>query len=652
MNVFTALLLRGSASITKSARLPSVPAICTLSIIPRPVSRALFRVVTTPLLRQYSVSPLLRQRARHAEFIENEIADEVTAQRPPSDAQINEAVRHGPVTKFRELGERKMVCPTIVRTLTEGLGLETMTQVQSLTINETLKGGDVLAQARTGTGKTLAFLIPVLQNIINYDPRLEQRGYRQPRTSPDDIRAIIVSPTRELAEQIGVEAKKLAGNTGVIVQIAVGGTQKSYGLKLIKSQGCHILVGTPGRLKDILSDPYSQVRAPELSAFVLDEADRLLDQGFAPEIEAIQQLLPNRSQVDRQTLLFSATIPQEVMQMVRRTAKRDFQFLRTVQEGEQQTHEKVPQKQVIVQELENQVPALVELCKREIAGTDSRPFKAIVYFNATADVTLAAATLRNLRNPGGSIYNRHPLAPAQIIEMHARLTQGERTVAAESFRRADSAIMFSSDVTARGMDFPNVTHVIQMGLPQTRDAYIHRIGRTGRSGKEGEGWIFLAPFEAREASKLLYNLPIEQDHSLKTAKVDMSQDAQLPKDVATTLTQTIDASRLTVKETPLELVALREIGFPLRDPTEVDSEAVLLDQEIDLTKEGGLMDLTKEGGPMDLTREGGLVDLTKEGGPVDLTKEGGLVGLTQQDVMTGQSEVVGLSNTNGVKEEG
>lgn len=415
-----------------------------------------------------------------------------------------------------------------------------------MTIGISLSAHEVnsLAQARTGTGKTLAFLIPVLQNIINYDPKLEDRGYRQVRTSPDDIRAIIVSPTRELAEQIGVEAKKLTRNTGVVVQTAVGGTQKAFGLRLIKSQGCHVLVGTPGRLKDILSDPFSQVRAPELSAFVLDEADRLLDDGFAPDIEAIQQLLPDRSQVDRQTLLFSATIPQEVMQMVRRTAKRGFQFLRTVQEGEQQTHERVPQKQVIIQGLENQIPALVELCKREIARKDSRPFKAIVYFNATADVTLAAATLRNLRNPGESMHNAHPLAPARIIEMHARLTQQERTIAAESFRRADSAIMVSSDVTARGMDFPNVTHVIQMGVPQTRDFYIHRIGRTGRSGKEGEGWIFLTAVEAREASKRLYDLPIEQDHSLKTAKVDMAKDAQLPKDVATTLTQTIDASRL------------------------------------------------------------------------------------------------------------
>ncbi|KAL8711384.1 MAG: hypothetical protein Q9220_004281 [cf. Caloplaca sp. 1 TL-2023] len=486
----------------------------------------------------------LNQNSAEAALIEDELADEVSAQKPPSDSQIDEAVQHGPATKFKQLGEQKMVCPTVVRTLIEDMKLETMTQVQSLTINETLKGGDVLAQARTGTGKTLAFLIPVLQNIINYDPKLETRGYRPPRSSPEDIRAIIISPTRELAEQIGEEAKKLTRNTGVIVQTAVGGTQKAVGLRMIKTNGCHILVGTPGRLNDILSDPYSQVRAPNLSAFVLDEADRLLDQGFAPEIEAIQRLLPDRREVDRQTLLFSATVPREVIDIVRRTAKPNFQFVRTVQEGEQQTHERIPQKIAVVRGFENQAPALIELCKREIARKDAAPFKAIIYFNATADVTLMAATLRNLKNPGESIFHRHPMHPAQVIEMHARLTQRERTLAAADFRRADSAIMVSSDVTARGMDFPNVTHIIQIGVPKDRDTYIHRIGRTGRGDKSGEGWLLLTDLELREGSRRLYNLPLVQDNSLQAANVDMTQDAQLPEDVAKTLTQAIDASRM------------------------------------------------------------------------------------------------------------
>ena len=407
-----------------------------------------------------------------------------------------------------------------------------------------------LAQARTGTGKTLAFLIPLLQNIINVDPKLEKKSGLGRRGSSTDIRAIIVSPTRELAEQIAVEATKVTRNTGVIVQTAVGGSAKALGLRKIKTEGCHILVGTPGRLNDILSDPYSQVRAPNLSCFVLDEADRLLDQGFAPDIRAIQDLLPNRNEVDRQTLLYSATVPREVMQVVRQTMKPNFQFVRTVQEGEQQTHEKVPQKLVRVGGFENLMPAVFELCKREIdsiagnTGGHARPFKAIIYFGATADVMLAASLFKNLRDPGKSIFHSGPLHPAQVIEMHARLTQATRTKAAETFRRAESGIMLSSDVTARGMDFPNVTHVIQVGLPPSEEQYVHRIGRTARGDKTGEGWIFITPLEAREMRHKIPNMPLQPDDSLETAKVDMKKDAQLPEHTAKTLTRIGDAMKM------------------------------------------------------------------------------------------------------------
>jgi len=190
------------------------------------------------------------------------------------------------------------------------------------------------------------------------------------------------------------------------------------------------------------------------------------------------------------------------------------------------------------------LPAILELCKKELSRKDrTMPFKAIVYFGATAEVILGAKTFQNLKSPGQSVFHRHPLHPTRIIEMHARLTQQQRTKAADDFRRAESGIMFSSDVTARGMDFPNVTHVIQVGIPQNKETYIHRIGRTGRGDKPGEGWLFTNEFEADEARYRLDRLPVKPDQSLETAVVDMSQDAQLPEHVAKTLTQVIDASR-------------------------------------------------------------------------------------------------------------
>ncbi|MCJ1477475.1 hypothetical protein MMC13_006147 [Lambiella insularis] len=552
-----ATVRRGSTSVIRSFVAASSPIRCTLIASTRLSHRPFRSLAVTRFDRKlHSATQWKRNATASAEveeedFMEHgELAAEHLeagdfAQAHDPQSHIGRGRQEGLVTKFQELADRNMVSPAVVKTLTQDMKLETMTEVQCLTINETLKGIDVLAQARTGTGKTLAFLIPILQSIIKRDPALEGRTSGYNRASATDIRAIIVSPTRELAEQIAVEAQKVVRNTRVIVQTAVGGSSKAFGLRKIKNEGCHILVGTPGRLNDILSDPYSNVRAPNLSAFVLDEADRLLDQGFAPEIESIQSLLPNRREVDRQTLLFSATVPEEVMHIVNSTMKPNYKFVRTVKKGEQQTHERVPQKIVQVAGFENMMPALLELCKQEIAQQDRKmPFKAIVYFNATTEVLLASAIFRNLRKPNASRFDQHPLWPTTIVEIHSRLTQERRTRSADDFRKSKSSIMFSSDVTARGMDFPNVTHVIQIGLPTSRDTYIHRVGRTARGDKTGEGWVFISPLEMREAQTRLNKLPLQPDQSLNTAQIDMTKDAQVPADVAQTLTQVVDATRL------------------------------------------------------------------------------------------------------------
>ena len=347
-----------------------------------------------------------------------------------------------------------------------------------------------VAQARTGTGKTLAFLIPIVQNILRNDPTLTERT-RFVRGSPRvrNIRALVISPTRELAEQIAAEARKLVQNTDISVQTAVGGTGKREGLRRIQD-ACHILVGTPGRLKDILSDPYSKIETPNLSMLVLDEADRLLEQGFEEEIREIQGLLPDKRVTDRQTLLFSATISREIMPVVRSTMKRDFQLVKTVRDDEQPTHERVPQKIANVRRLENLMPALAELCTREIQNsTPERPFKAVIFYPTLTEVMLAAATMHNFKRPARSDPSQ-PCLPfsTQIFELHSDLSQRDRTSAADGFRRADSALLICSDVAARGMDFPGVTHVIQVGLPPSEEQYIHRIGRTARAGKTGEAW--------------------------------------------------------------------------------------------------------------------------------------------------------------------
>ncbi|KAI9863738.1 MAG: hypothetical protein M1824_006335 [Vezdaea acicularis] len=513
--------------------------------------------VLTRYIRQASISPLSVSTSR-SYILSSHRA--LSSQSPPSrllhqsrrDQQQAAAVadvdgqddyspsdvdRH--YTDFQELADSGLVDKKLVRAITDSMGFKKMTEVQAATINPTVRGSDVAAQAKTGTGKTLGFLLPVMQNVIR------SGGLTKSRTGkPTDIHAIIISPTRELAEQIAVDARRLAreSRSGIIVETAVGGSRKREGLQRIQN-GCHVLVGTPGRLHDILSDPSSGVSAPRLNTLVLDEADRLLDIGFAEAIMDIVDLLPPREEVDRQTLLFSATIPEEVMRMVNRFMKPNYEFIRTVKPGEQQTHEKVPQKAVELRSFENMFPALVELCKRELAKPDGPPFKAMIYFNSTRMVDLAENTLANIRDPASGTFGKNALAPAKIIAIHGKMTQGERTFAARDFKNAKSAILLSSDVTARGMDFPGVTHVIQMGSPRNRDDYIHRVGRTGRADKDGEGWLLYASSERDSTHSVLRKLPLKMDHSLETANVDMGEKAQLPVRVADILTQVGESTR-------------------------------------------------------------------------------------------------------------
>ncbi|CAD6445782.1 c6d9b6ad-aaf7-4bfd-8912-4ed2c9670287 [Sclerotinia trifoliorum] len=448
------------------------------------------------------------------------------------------------INRFDELTKYGLVHPNVINEITDTMKLETMTEVQTMTINQALQGTDIIAQARTGTGKTIGFLLPTIQNILEKSPELASRQ-RYSRARPSDIRAIIISPTRELAEQIAVEAVKITRNTDLIVQVAVGGSSKREMLRKVQREGCHILVGTPGRLQDLLTDEYSQVSAPGITTLVLDEADRLLDDGFSKDIENIEALLPNRKEVDRQTLLFSATVPREVMRLVKRTLKPGYQFVQTVKEGDVATHEKIPQKIAATVGLENTMPALVELCKTGIekANTEgTSPFKAIVYFNSTASVQLAGEIFKGIDS----------LQSLETSAIHGKLSQERRTRVTDRFRRARSAIMFSSDVTARGMDFPNVTHVIQVSVPRDRDTYIHRVGRTGRGGKEGEGWLIMMQSEIPAARRLLSALPITPDRTLATALVDMKKDAQLPAAVAEILNEVGQATKRVDREVKVD----------------------------------------------------------------------------------------------------
>ncbi|KAK5940318.1 hypothetical protein PMZ80_007738 [Knufia obscura] len=446
-------------------------------------------------------------------------------------------------TKFEELADHKIISPRVIDTITNRMNIHTMSEVQKMTLNHCLDGSDVIAQARTGTGKTLAFLLPIVQRILR-DPNLERPS--RYGASVGDIRALIISPTRELAEQIAVEAKKIVSNTAIKVQTAVGGTQKSQHLRRMQQEGCHILVGTPGRILDIISDRSSGVSLSNIETFVLDEADRLLDIGFAPAIQDIASHMPSPSQLStdgrpaRQTLMFSATVPKSVVQLVRSTLRPDFKFIRTVDPEEPQTHERIPQHVVFGKGLQNQIPIMMEIADKAIKEhkadpQNKKPFKAIVYFGSTAEVAMTFEAFTKMRDPDQprSMFATHPLDPCRIFQMHGKLQQAQRTRESQGFRNSESAILFSSDVTARGMDFPDVSHVIQIGLPRSSDDYVHRIGRTGRAGKSGEGWLILNDDERRDITQKMRNSGINLIESpLVTSDLDMTKGAQIPSHIA------------------------------------------------------------------------------------------------------------------------
>lgn len=296
-------------------------------------------------------------------------------------------------------------------------------------------------------------------------------------------------------------------------------------LRQTQRQGCHLMVATPGRLNDLLQDSDSGIEAPNLAALVLDEADRMLDVGFEKELDQILGCLPDVNEKERQTMLVSATIPDNVIRLARSMVRpHNFEFVQTIPENESLTHDKVPQKLVRVSSWANMFPTMFELMEREAIKAeedpDSPPFKAIVYFNTTAMVEVAGEV--------GFTRRRERMSSLPSYCIHSKLNQLQRTRAAESFRRSQSGVLFSSDVTARGMDFPNVTHVIQMDAPRDRESYIHRLGRTGRQDKYGEGWLLLPPLNVSNSRNLLRGLPIKPENSLECATMDISEGA-LPR---------------------------------------------------------------------------------------------------------------------------
>ena len=319
--------------------------------------------------------------------------------------------------------------------------------IQAALIPEALEGHDVIGQAKTGTGKTAAFAIPIIE-------MLEARG-RGPQ-------AIILAPTRELVQQIVVEVQKLAHGQDVSVCGIYGGEPIEKQLRALE-RGVDIIVGTPGRVLDHIERRTLNLEG--IYHVVLDEADRMLDIGFRPDIERILRKVPD----PHQTLLLSATISDEIRALARRYM---FEPVEMNLSKDEPSVESIKQYYITV-EHDRKYDLLVHLLDRD------KPSQAIVFTRTKRGADKLAEKLR------GRV--------AGVATIHGDLTQSVRNRVMLGFRNGTIPILVATDVVGRGIDVNDISHVINFDIPDDAENYVHRIGRTGRMGKDGLAYMFVCP---------------------------------------------------------------------------------------------------------------------------------------------------------------
>ena len=341
-----------------------------------------------------------------------------------------------------------LVLPQPILKALKDIGYDTPTPIQAQAIPPALEGHDVLGSAQTGTGKSAAFAIPTLSRLLAHKPDKRGRGPVRPR-------ALILSPTRELAAQIQASFANYGRHTGLRQTSIFGGVSQFHQVKALK-RGVEIIVATPGRLMDLMQQGYVDLSAIEV--FILDEADRMLDMGFIDPIRKIASKVPS----ERQTLLFSATMPKEIMHLANSLLTDP---VRIAVDPVASAAPKIEQGLYFVSR--QQKSALLQHLLAE-PGVE----RAIVF----SKTKHGADKLAKVLGRGG--------VPSSTI--HGNKSQNQRKLALEAFRSGKSRVLVATDVAARGLDVDGITHVYNYDLPIDAEAYVHRIGRTGRAGKTGQ----------------------------------------------------------------------------------------------------------------------------------------------------------------------
>jgi len=355
---------------------------------------------------------------------------------------------------FREFG----LSASVVEAL-ERRGFHAPFAIQALVVPDALAGRDVLAKSPTGSGKTLAFGIPIAERL---DPAAARPS------------ALVLVPTRELASQVAEELTAVAGACGLKVAVAYGGVSIPEQAK--RAKGAHILVATPGRLEDLASRRL--VTLDGISILILDEADRMLDMGFQPQVDRIVRRLPRQ----RQTMFFSATLDGEIGRLAEAYTTDPCRHEAGL-EGERERGE--VEHAFVSVTADNKVEKLVELLERD-RGV------ALVFVRTKHGADRLVKKL-----------DRHGV---RAVAMHGDKSQAARERALSHFESGKIRTLVATDVAARGLDLDRITHVINFDPPEDGKAYIHRVGRTGRAGRSGTGITLVLPEQELEMSRVAANL--------------------------------------------------------------------------------------------------------------------------------------------------
>jgi ATP-dependent RNA helicase RhlE len=357
------------------------------------------------------------------------------------------------LASFEDLG----LIPELLEAVKDA-GYTTPTPIQAQAIPPALEGRDLIGLAQTGTGKTAGFTLPIIQRLL-------EEGHGGGVTAgAHRVRVLVLTPTRELCVQVEESFRKYGKHTGLRVAPIYGGVGVEPQSKLLR-KGVDVIVATPGRLLDHMER--QNVVFDDLEVLVLDEADRMLDMGFAPQLNRIVAEVPRF----RQTLLFSATMPPEVEALARKYLRKPL----VIQVGRRSSAASTVKHAVYPVPRDRKTDLLAELLKEK--GMDS-----VLIFSRTKHG--ADKVVRHLSSRGIS-----------STAMHADKSQGERTRALEDFKSGKVRVLVATDIAQRGLDVSGISHVINYDVPQQPEDYVHRIGRTGRAASTGDAFTFMAPDE-------------------------------------------------------------------------------------------------------------------------------------------------------------